>query len=49
MTACTSRLDITTKIGMLVGISYKSLDATTNVFNPDDDKPVVVISVGVSF
>jgi hypothetical protein len=35
--------------GLLVGFSYKSLDATTYVFNPDDDKPVVVISVGASF
>lgn len=35
--------------GLLVGFSYKSLDATTYVFNPDDDKPVVVISVGVGF
>ena len=35
--------------GLLVGYSYKNLEATTYVFNPDDSKPVVVISVGVSF
>ena len=35
--------------GVLVGFSYKNLEATTYVFNPDDDKPVVVISVGLSF
>jgi hypothetical protein len=35
--------------GLLVGFSYKDLEATTYVFNPDDSKPVVVISVGVSF
>jgi hypothetical protein len=31
--------------GLLVGITYKSLEATTYVFNPD----VVVLSVGFSF
>ena len=35
--------------GLLVGFSYRDLEATTYVFNPDDSKPVVVISVGVSF
>jgi hypothetical protein len=35
--------------GLLVGISYKDLEATTYVFNPDDSKPVVVLSVAFSF
>jgi len=35
--------------GLLVGISYKNLEATTYVFNPDDSKSVVVLSVALSF
>ena len=35
--------------GLFVGFSYKDLEAATYVFNPDDSKPVVVVSVGVSF
>ena len=35
--------------GLLVGITYKSLEATTYVFNPDDSEPVVVLSVAFSF
>ena len=35
--------------GLLVGITYKNLEATTYVFNPDDSKPVVVLSVAFSF
>jgi hypothetical protein len=35
--------------GLLVGLSYKDLEATTYVFNPDDSDPVVVFSVAVSF
>jgi hypothetical protein len=35
--------------GLLVGVSYKTLEATTYVFNPDDSQPVVVVSVAFSF
>jgi hypothetical protein len=35
--------------GLLVGVTYKNLQATTYVFNPDDSKRVVVLSVGFSF
>lgn len=35
--------------GVLIGFSYKSLTATTYVFNPDDEKPTVVLGVGVRF
>ena len=35
--------------GLLVGISYKNLQTTTYVFNPDDSRPVVVLSVAFSF
>jgi hypothetical protein len=35
--------------GLLVGFSYKDLEATTYVFTPDDSKPVILVSVGVSF
>ena len=35
--------------GLLVGITYKNLDVTTYVFNPDDSKPVVMLSVAFSF
>jgi hypothetical protein len=35
--------------GLLVGVTYKSLQATTYVFNPDDSKPVVVLSIVFSF
>ena len=35
--------------GLLVGITYKNLEATTYVFNPDDSEPVVVFSVAFSF
>ena len=35
--------------GLLVAISYKNLEATTYVFNPDDSKPSVVLSVAFSF
>ena len=34
---------------LLVGITYKNLDVTTYVFNPDDSKPVVMLSVAFSF
>jgi len=35
--------------GFLVGFSYKALDLTTYVFNPDDSDPTVVIAVALSF
>lgn len=35
--------------GLLVGFTYKNLEATTYVFNPDDSEPVVVLSVAFSF
>jgi hypothetical protein len=35
--------------GLLVGVSYKNLQTTTYVFNPDDSKPIVVFSVAFSF
>jgi hypothetical protein len=34
--------------GFLVGFSFKYLDFTTYVFNPDD-KPLVVLGIGVNF
>ena len=34
--------------GFLVGFSFKHLDFTTYVFNPDD-KPLVVLGIGVNF
>lgn len=33
----------------LVGVSYKALDLTTCVFNPDDSDPTVVVAVALSF
>ena len=35
--------------GPLVGFTYKNLEATTYVFNPDDSNPVVMLSVAFSF
>ncbi len=35
--------------GLLAGFSYKALDVTTYVFNPDDSKPTVVVGVTLSF
>jgi hypothetical protein len=35
--------------GLLVGFSYKRLEVVGHVFNPDDTKPVVVLSARVSF
>jgi hypothetical protein len=35
--------------GLLVGFNYKQLTFGTYLFNPDDDAPTVVISVGLSF
>ena len=35
--------------GFLVGFSYKRVDLTAYVFNPDQDKPAVVVAAGVNF
>lgn len=35
--------------GLLVGATYRNLDLTTYVFNPDEDKPTVVIAVSLSW
>jgi hypothetical protein len=35
--------------GLLVGVTYKIVDFTTYVFNPDDSKPIVVLGVTVTF
>ena len=35
--------------GVLVGLSYKALNFTTYVFNPDESKPIVVLAAGVQF
>jgi hypothetical protein len=35
--------------GLLVGFTYKRLDFTTYVFNPDDHKPTWVLALGLNF
>ena len=35
--------------GLLLGFSFKRVDFTTYVFNPDDSSPTVVLALGVSF
>jgi hypothetical protein len=35
--------------GVLLGASFKRVDATLYVFNPDDARPTVVVAVGVGF
>src|SRR5262249_52068401 len=35
--------------GVLAGISFKRLDFTTYVFNPDESKPTVVLAVSFHF
>jgi hypothetical protein len=35
--------------GLLVGTSYRNLDLTTYVFNPDDESPTVVVGVTFSW
>jgi len=35
--------------GFLFGFSYKPVDLTAYVFNPDKDKPTVVVAAGVNF
>lgn len=35
--------------GLLAGFSYKQVDLTGYVFNPDDSNPTVVVAVGLNF
>jgi hypothetical protein len=35
--------------GLLVGLTYKNIEATTYVFNPDDSKPTVVFALACTF
>jgi hypothetical protein len=35
--------------GFFAGVSHKSLDVTAYVFNPDAERPTVVVTVGVGF
>jgi hypothetical protein len=35
--------------GFFVGVSYKGLDVTAYVFNPDANRPTVVLGVGLGF
>jgi hypothetical protein len=35
--------------GLLAGVTYKRVDFTTYVFNPDDSEPLVVIAAGIRF
>jgi hypothetical protein len=35
--------------GVLAGFSYKKLDLTAYVFNPDESRPTVVVAAGLSF
>jgi hypothetical protein len=35
--------------GVLVGFSYKKVDLSAYVFNPDEDKPTLVLGVGLTF
>ena len=44
---CETGFDI--QRGFLVGFSYKRVDFTTYVFNPDASRPTVVLGVGLSF
>jgi hypothetical protein len=38
-----------TQRGLLAGFSYKQVDLTTYVFNPDESKPTVVAAVALDF
>jgi hypothetical protein len=35
--------------GLLVGASFRRMEVTAYVFNPDDSKPIVVLAFGASF
>jgi len=41
--------DFEVQRGFLVGFSYKRVDFTTYVFNPDASRPMVVLGLGFSF
>lgn len=41
--------DRTLQRGLLAGISYGKVDMSAYVFNPDDDRPIVVMAVDVAF
>jgi hypothetical protein len=41
--------DLDVQRGFLAGLSWKTLDFTTYVFNPDQSQPTVVLALGVSF
>jgi len=35
--------------GLLVGLSYRGINLTTYVLNPDESKPTLIVAAGVSF
>jgi len=35
--------------GLLVGLSYKTVDLTAYVMNPDEDEPTVIVEIDLSF
>jgi len=35
--------------GFLVGFSYKQVDLTTCIFNPDESKPTLVVAIAINF
>src|SRR6476620_9349622 len=41
--------DRETQRGVLVGVSFKKIDLTTYVLNPDESEPTVVVAVGFHF
>jgi hypothetical protein len=41
--------DLEIQRGFLVGLTYKKVDFTTYVFNPDQSKPTVMLSVALNF
>jgi hypothetical protein len=41
--------DLDIQRGVLVGFAWKNIDLSAYVFNPDEDRPLFVFSLGVSF
>lgn len=41
--------DLDIQRGFLVGFSYKQVDLTTCVFNPDESKPTLVVALAINF
>jgi hypothetical protein len=41
--------DLDIQRGVLVAFTYKKLDVSAYVFNPDESKPVVVLALGMNF